>query len=417
MSTFRFMHVADTHIGASQVHGDEENGLNFRITDFREAWTRLCETAVEAEVDAVVFAGDGFRDAKPNPTELAAFRAGLDILCRADIVTVGIVGNHDRPRNEAATNALQIFHGYRKLVSIVSRPMVIQEWQNFPAIACLPWPSRAQLAAGHPDFEKMSVDEQNDLMRELLLQTLRALDAEAEAASHDLGSILVAHGTIAGSTIGAESSTHFLREAVLPLNQLCGLGFRYQAFGHLHKAQALAEHIRYSGSVERIDFAEADEDKGAWIGQIIPGGIQDVVWVSSHPRPFVDIDLTVVIERGGLDEWAAGLDLTNMLANDLTAGCRGAVVRVSYTVTPEQARTVDHGAIRRTLYAAGASKVHGPVATLLRSVTDNSYRVTEETSILDGWQEYALLQGIDGPQLARLTKKVCDALEMVGVRA
>ncbi len=90
-SSLRIAHVADVHLGAGYVHGDEDRGgVNSRLVDFREAWVRSCRQMVTERVDLVLFAGDAFRDSKPTPTEEAAFRAGLDILAEAGILVIAV---------------------------------------------------------------------------------------------------------------------------------------------------------------------------------------------------------------------------------------------------------------------------------------------------------------------------------------
>lgn len=399
-SSIRVAHVADLHIGSGYVHGDEDKGgVNSRLVDFEAAWARSCEQMVEEQVDLVLFAGDAFRDAKPTPTEQAALRAGLNVLAEAEVPVIMITGNHDIPRQVGRTHALAIFDEYEN-VTVMDRPGVVFGGEILLPIACLPYPMRAHVAAADPEFEQLSIDEQNQKMVDLSLQTLRMLGAQAEKMAGPFGCVLLAHGSIAGSAIGAEGSTAFLREAVLPLPELQSLPFRYQAWGHLHRAQCLGNSaaINYSGSIERIDFAEADEDKGWWLVEIGEGAT-NIEWRSSSPRPFVDIDLDV---SEGLITWKP---------RDLFV--EGAVVRVKYTATPEVARTVDHNAIRRELYAAGAVKVHGPFATITRAVTEASDALSEDTDAWTGWQEWATLQGLNGSQRRRLDEKVRACLEEV----
>jgi DNA repair protein SbcD/Mre11 len=402
-SSLRIAHVADLHLGAGYVHGDEDRGgVNSRLVDFQEAWVRSCEQMVEEQADLVLFAGDAFRDAKPTPTEQAAFRAGLDILADANIPVVMVAGNHDIPRAVGRTHALRIFDEYAN-VSVMDRPGVVFGGDVLVPVACFPWVQRSHIAAADPEFEKLSLDEQNARIVELSLQVLRKLGAEAQQLAGPLGCVLVAHGSIAGSEIGAQGSTQFLREPVLPLPELRGLPFRYQAWGHLHKEQVLTPEIRYSGSIERTDFAEAAEDKGWWLVTLgeeehlpeYPG----LHWRSSSPRPFVDIDLP--------DPTLWEPHLASMNGN-----LRGAVVRVRYEATAEVARTIDHGGIRRALYAAGAAKVHGPFAEITHAVTRTEHQVDEQTSPLAGWREWATLQGIDGDDFARLDARVREALEV-----
>jgi exonuclease SbcD len=420
MTSLRIAHCADLHIGSSYVHGDEDKGgVNSRLTDFSRAWVESCCAMVEEDVDLVLFAGDAFRDCKPTPTEQDGFRVGLQVLEKAGVPVIAVAGNHDLPRAMHRTNAIHIFNSSMH-VAVKPQVAVIK---GVP-VACFPWVQRAHIAAADPEFERLSLDEQNARIVELSLQVLRMLGAEAEQLAGPLGCVLVAHGSIAGSEIGAQGSTQFLREPVLPLPELRGLPFRYQAWGHLHKAQALTPEIRYAGSIERVDFGE-QEDKGWWMvelsanGNGSPGYAFGTAWRSSNPRPFVDLELDPDDLGIGLDasEWMAALtkpspngsgELSDIIRTNVT----DAVVRVRYQATPEVARTIDHGGIRRALYAAGAAKVHGPFAGITHTVTQAEHAVDEQTSPLAGWREWAQLQGIDGDDFARLDARVQEALEV-----
>ena len=240
--SIRIAHTADWHLGASSAQGDEDRqGINSRLIDFREAIKRSCRQMVAEQVDLVLFAGDGFRDSKPTPTEQAVFRAGLDVLCDAGTPVIAITGNHELPKAVGRTNALAIFDGYRALVTVVDRPQVLVhhfEGAVLP-VACMPWHSRAHLAAADPEFERLTLDEQNAKIVALSLEVLRGLGAQAEILAGPYGSILVAHGTIGGSQIGAQQSTAFLREPVLPISELRGLPFSALLCGHLHLAQSI----------------------------------------------------------------------------------------------------------------------------------------------------------------------------------
>ena len=400
MTTIRLAHTADWHIGSSYHLGDEsKDGINSRLRDYEDAILRSCRQMVEEDVDVVLFAGDGFRDSKPSPTEQAVFRRAMDVLCNANVPVLCIVGNHCLPRAPGRTHALAIFDGYRGGVTVIDRPQVVTI--KGVAIAGLPWFSRGHLAAADPDFERLTLDEQNARIVDLSLAVLRKLGAEAEEMAGPLGSVLLAHGSIAGSAVGAAGSTQFFREPVLPLSELRGLPFAYQAWGHLHRAQKPEHNIRYSGSIERTDFAEATEDKGWNLVTLRDDGAPSTCeWRSSSPRSFVDLDLAEPTA------WEAEIA-------SLNGALPGAVIRVRYETTPEEARAVDHQGIRRTLYGAGALKVHGPIATLRHSVAERESTLSEETDALTGWQEYADGQGLTGAQRERLDRLVDDALEGV----
>src|SRR5205823_4747563 len=51
-------------------------------------------------------------------------------------------------------------------------------------------------------------------------------------------------------------------------------GFAYVALGHIHRAQYIGghTHVRYSGSIERMDLGEQNDDKGVVLVEIGPEG-------------------------------------------------------------------------------------------------------------------------------------------------
>lgn len=402
MTSFTFLSCGDAHIGAGYAHGNEGQEGNSRLADFGMAWKRLCVTAVERGAGAVFFGGDAFRDAKPTPAEEAAFAAGLDILRHARIPLIAAEGNHDKSKNVNQPSALAIFERYQGGdVRILDRPAVLPPTPACPvAIALFPYVSRAHVAANDQGFAKLTIDEQNERLVELSLSVLRGLSAEADQYHAPCGSVLVAHGTISGSQIGAQSAMAFMRDAVIPLSELEGLNFRFQGWSHLHRRQVLVPGIAFAGSIERVDFAEAEEDKGAWLVTVRDNpDLDEMEWVSSSPRSMVDVEIAHP------EDWQYTLAFTPEM--------EGAIVRVRYSATPEQRKTIDDAAIKRALLAAGAVKVHGPIVETIHTVTERTSVVTEEADMQTALQQYLVLQGVEGPRAARLTEKVRKAMEVV----
>ncbi|MFN3337669.1 MAG: exonuclease SbcCD subunit D, partial [Thermomicrobium sp.] len=100
--TVRLLHFADLHLGV-ETHGQfrPELGYSSRVQDFLDAFDQVIETAITERVDAVLFAGDAFKNAEPSPTLQRHFAARIQRLLAAAIPTVLLVGNHDRPRSPA----------------------------------------------------------------------------------------------------------------------------------------------------------------------------------------------------------------------------------------------------------------------------------------------------------------------------
>jgi DNA repair exonuclease SbcCD nuclease subunit len=88
----RVIHTGDTHLGYRQYHSPE------RRADFLAAFEAVVADAIDAEVDAVVHAGDLFHDRTPGLEDLMGTISTLRELAAADIPFLAVVGNHEGTR-------------------------------------------------------------------------------------------------------------------------------------------------------------------------------------------------------------------------------------------------------------------------------------------------------------------------------
>ncbi|WP_336363104.1 DNA double-strand break repair protein Mre11 [Halalkalicoccus salilacus] len=88
----RVIHTGDTHLGYRQYHSAE------RRADFLSAFRRVIEDAIDADVDAVVHAGDLYHDRRPGLGDLLGTLDLLRTLDDAGIPFLAIVGNHEGTR-------------------------------------------------------------------------------------------------------------------------------------------------------------------------------------------------------------------------------------------------------------------------------------------------------------------------------
>jgi DNA repair protein SbcD/Mre11 len=409
----RIAHAGDTHIGAGYVHGYEDAaGVNTRLEDFRASWMKACRQMVERRVDLLLFAGDAYRDPRPSQTEQAAFFAGLLYLSAAGIEVVGVEGNHDIPKQTGRTATLEAADDLRgRPVKFYRNPGV--SVVRGLAIARLPWLHRTHASTVIPGFNDLQIDEQTAVLLGYQLGALRHLSIEAGAAQAPYGKALIGHAGIVEAQVGAGQGTtqYFRGEPLLPLNELRGLGFAYQAWGHYHRAQVLAPGVAYSGSIDRVDFAEATEDKGWWYLEVEEGGrLATHEFVSVGARPFVDIDLEDPREFVSVHGASGGPALA-IQGYDVT----GAIVRVRYTATPEVAGTINDAGIRRALFEAGAAYVHGPFATVLHEEKAR-VEISQDDDPLTAWHAYCGAIGRDPNQTESLEPLVLEALEAINAR-
>lgn len=85
----KFLQTGDQHLGYRQY------GIRAREEDFRAAFGRLVDIAIEHKVDAVVFTGDMFESSRPTVKDLVFAREKVHDLREKGIACIGIEGNHD----------------------------------------------------------------------------------------------------------------------------------------------------------------------------------------------------------------------------------------------------------------------------------------------------------------------------------
>lgn len=366
----KILACGDLHLGAGSDYGREPGE---RLREQENVWSRIVDVAVDHGVDAVLFAGDAFERRRPTPSELLAFKRPLDRLRSADIQVVLIVGNHDVEAFDRPA-AVDLFVDDMALVVPISKPTVLDVQGDLP-VACLPWTPVGRLVATRNGGER---DEVNGLAADLLLDTARGLRAQVPDGQP---AILLLHWSISGAALPTGIPTDQLREPVIPLSELERLGFDAIVAGHIHKPQLLATDPRepdmpifYVGSPMPLNFGEASVEHGVWILESHAIGTHGAVgwapqFVPIDSRPFVTIN------------WASQ-DFAQ-LPPIVEESVDGAIVKVRYRATAEQARRIDHAEIRQALVDAGAHKVYAIEATIEREARARVEGLDESVGPMD----------------------------------
>jgi DNA repair exonuclease SbcCD nuclease subunit len=136
----------------------------------------------------------------------------------------------------------------------------------------MPHPTPTHYLKG--DQKYGSPDEKNKLLVAAFDQTLHDIrkhpkfDASAPA-------VLSAHVHVHGSQIGPSLFRLSEQEDVVVSGDQLPDQFDYVALGHIHKPQYLGghPHVRYSGSIERMDLGEQTDTKGVIVFDVGPDGL------------------------------------------------------------------------------------------------------------------------------------------------
>ncbi len=260
----KVLHFADLHLGIENYGKlNPKTGLNTRVEDFLAAFDVLTEKGISEKVDLVVFAGDAFRDRNPNPTLQREFAKRISKLVQNKIPVVLLVGNHDLPRVKNRANTLEIY----KVLNIPDITVIdsaetvkVKTRKGYVQIVGIPWDYFLNLFLALKAGSKNKPEKMHNLLEE---QIKAKINDFAEKLDPDIPSILLAHLPL-GHNFGSEQDLEMELDVFLKKEVVLNSHFDYVGLGHMHRFQKLSESplAIYSGSLERVDFGEKDEDKG-----------------------------------------------------------------------------------------------------------------------------------------------------------
>lgn len=274
--TLKILHFADAHIDiAQQGRHDPETGLPLRVIDFLKALDTIVDAAISVKVDLVIFAGDAYKDRQPSPTYQREWGRRIMRLATAKIPTLLLVGNHDLSPASGRAHTLQEFDTLEvPYVRVLGKPEFLKPadlWDLPLQVLALPWVFRSGLMASL-NLEGVEAEKVDQELETRLSEILQNWMGELDPT---LPTILTAHGSVQGAVYGNERTVMLGKDIVLSGGLVKDPRLDYVALGHIHKHQDLnpGAHppVVYSGSIERVDFGEAGDDKYYIIARVSKG--------------------------------------------------------------------------------------------------------------------------------------------------
>jgi exonuclease SbcD len=288
----KILHFADAHIDmANYGKHDPESGLPFRVLDFLKSLDAIVDTAISEKVDMVIFAGDAYKDRSPAPTFQREWGRRIMRLSQAEIPTLLLIGNHDVSPSIGRAHALQEFKTLQvPFVKVLDKPCFLKsdELWNLPIqVIAMPWITRSGLMAATGEVDS------TEAFSRIEGNIGNLIEGWLEEADPSLPIILTAHASIEGAKFGGERLVMLGNDLVLSGSLVKNQKFSYVAMGHIHKPQDVNEGFQppviYPGSIERVDFGEAKEDRFFVIADIEKGKDTQVNWVElTGARKFID---------------------------------------------------------------------------------------------------------------------------------
>ena len=288
----KLLHFADAHIDmANYGRHDPVSGLPLRVLDFLKSLDTIVDTAIERKVDLVIFAGDAYKDRSPAPTFQREWGKRIMRLSQAKIPTLLLVGNHDISPSIGRAHALQEFKTLQvPYVKVLDAPELLKPeniWDVPLQVIAMPWVARSGLMAATSETDSTQAFSR---IEENISELISGFIDECDSS---LPIILTAHASIEGAKFGGERLVMLGNDLVLTGSLVKNPKFSYVAMGHIHKPQDVNEGhqppVIYPGSIERVDFGEAKEERFFVIVDVEKGKDTEVEWIQlTGVRKFID---------------------------------------------------------------------------------------------------------------------------------
>jgi exonuclease SbcD len=411
----KILHFADAHIDmANYGRHDPQTGLPLRVLDFLKSLDEIVETAIAEKVDLVIFAGDAYRDRSPAPTFQREWGRRIMRLSQAGIPTILLVGNHDLSPAIGRAHAIQEFETLDvPNVRVISKPQLLgpDDLGGLPLnVIGLPWVSRSGLMAAL----EADAGEGAEIYAEVESRLTQLFEDYLEKADPSLPLVLTAHASVQGAVYGGERMVMLGNDLVLSGSLVKNPKLDYVALGHIHKPQNLNgpgplpkdktpyahPPVIYPGSIERVDFGEAKDDKFFVIAEVEKGKTS-VHWRKLEGvRPFVDTFVRV----------ESGENLTGKLIAALPQASQmsGAIVRLVVEYPRDLEKLIDESALRE--HAKSALEFHfvkrPQVDARVRLPADQSIAALTPLELLDIYWKSLRLDGDEAAQLQALAGQV-----------
>lgn len=352
----KLLHFADAHIDmANYGRHDPGTGLPLRVLDFLKSLDTIVDAAISENVDMVIFAGDAYKDRSPAPTFQREWGRRIIRLSQAGIPTFLLVGNHDMSPAAGRAHAIHEFDTLQiPHVRVLQKPEFLSADElGLPVqIIAIPYISRSGLMAAL----EVSGADRNEIYSEIEKRLTDLMMEWLENADPSLPVILAAHASVQGASYGSERTVMLGADFVLPASLVKDPRLDYVALGHIHKPQDLNEGrhppVIYPGSIERVDFGEAKDDKYFVIVDVAKGQTQ-VEWKKlDGVRPFVDCRAVLGPGLSGGEEPDKNVTETLLSALPQANKLDGAIVRLTVEYPREWDTLIDDVALRKHAEAA-----------------------------------------------------------------
>lgn len=297
----RILHTADWHLN-HRLGGRERN------EDICRSLRQIAIYLEQYQIDVMLIAGDLFDRGRADE-----LRQGVSLI--RDIfrpflerggTMVAISGNHDSEIFfETLRDAFDLVVPVRTSseiqnvgrLYIAPRPQLLRLADREGAVVqfvLMPYPTPSWYLRGE-DIKPRSIEEKHQMLQDRFTQTLAHLKTPAAGFDESLQAVLVSHIHVRGVSPHKLFQISEAEDVIFEPSDI-PYGWAYVAYGHIHRPGKIredVEHVRYAGSVERLNFGEAKDDKSVVVLEIGPKGLREKPQTLPLPAtPIYQIELT-----------------------------------------------------------------------------------------------------------------------------
>jgi exonuclease SbcD len=298
----KILHTADWHLG-------DRLGRIDRTDDLRRAVERVADCCARGRVDVLLVAGDLFSElARPDGLREAIRHVQETFwgFLRDGGTILTLTGNHDNENFcQTLCHAMSLAAPAADEPGALAPPgrLYLAASPTFLRLAdpreryevqfvLMPYPTPARYLDREESQRYHSLEEKNKHLQSAYTATLARIRAHPRFDAA-LPTVLSAHVHVRGGQVSTLFRISEQEDVVLEGEDLPA-DFAYVALGHIHKAQCVGghSHVRYSGSIERMDLGESGDNKSVAVFELGPEGRRgepEVLPLESTPVYAVDV--------------------------------------------------------------------------------------------------------------------------------
>ena len=244
----KLLHTSDWHFGMTLGTGSYAEDQRFFLD-------RLYRLIREEKIEALLLSGDIYDSSVVSAEAIGLYNEAMTKLClELGVTVIAIAGNHDSAARLASCRELLKGAGLHITGKVERDPAPVLLDGGKVAVYSIPFFTRDEITALLP--------EKKDQIRNTETAMLAYCGHIRGRMDESRKNIILAHSLIVGSEL-SESDRSARVGFATAVSKDVFQGFDYVALGHIHKPQAIENHIRYSGSPLKYSFgAEESQEKG-----------------------------------------------------------------------------------------------------------------------------------------------------------